>query len=187
MGKKIKDFVFRLIQKFVKWYKGREITQLLSQFGSKGDNVRLLTKGVIKGAENIHVGNDVVLCEDLQLLTTRAKIIIGNGVIVSSYTSIITGNHRTDLIGKRFVDADEAVDKLPENDEDVIIEDDVWIGTHAIILKGVRIGTGSVIAAGAIVSKDVPPYSIYINRDKILPRFTPEEIEQHERMLHSHE
>jgi len=42
----------------------------------------------------------------------------------------------------------------------VIIEDDVWIATRAMILKGVTIGKGSVIAAGAVVTKDVPPYSV---------------------------
>lgn len=42
----------------------------------------------------------------------------------------------------------------------IVIEDKVWIGTRAIITKGVRIGCGSVIAAGAVVTKDVPPYSI---------------------------
>lgn len=42
----------------------------------------------------------------------------------------------------------------------IIIEDDVWIGTNAIILSGVRVGKGAVIAAGSVVSKDVPAYSI---------------------------
>lgn len=42
----------------------------------------------------------------------------------------------------------------------VVIEDDVWIGARAIILKGVRIGRGSVIAAGAVVTKDVPPFTV---------------------------
>ncbi len=42
----------------------------------------------------------------------------------------------------------------------VVIEDDVWIGTRAIILPGVRVGAGSIIGAGAVVTKSVPPYSI---------------------------
>ena len=42
----------------------------------------------------------------------------------------------------------------------VVIEDDVWIGCRAVILKGVRVGTGAIIAAGAIVTKDVPPLSV---------------------------
>lgn len=65
---------------------------------------------------------------------------------------------------------------------DVVIEEGCWIGTRAIILKGVRVGKGSVIGAGAIVTKDVPPYSIYVGVPsmKILPRFTKEEILEHE-------
>ena len=42
----------------------------------------------------------------------------------------------------------------------IIVEDDVWIGTRAIILSGVRIGKGAVIAAGTVVTKDIPPYAI---------------------------
>ena len=50
-----------------------------------------------------------------------------------------------------------------KDDEDVVIENDVWIGMNAMILKGVHIGEGSVIGAGAIVTKDIPPYSIITN------------------------
>jgi acetyltransferase-like isoleucine patch superfamily enzyme len=56
---------------------------------------------------------------------------------------------------------------------------DVWIGQNAIILAGVNIGTGSVIGAGAVVAKDVPPYSIVAgNPSKVLrSRFSPEDVE----------
>lgn len=43
---------------------------------------------------------------------------------------------------------------------DIVVDDDVWIGQNAIILSGIHIGQGAVIAAGAIVTKDVPPYAI---------------------------
>ena len=51
----------------------------------------------------------------------------------------------------------------PEDDykEKVVIENDVWIGSGAIILQGVHIGNGAIIAAGAVVNKDVPPYTIW--------------------------
>ncbi|RFA25156.1 hypothetical protein CAI21_19880 [Alkalilimnicola ehrlichii] len=42
----------------------------------------------------------------------------------------------------------------------VIIEDDVWIGNNCIVLKGVRIGRGAIVGAGAVVTKDVPAYCI---------------------------
>lgn len=70
-------------------------------------------------------------------------------------------------------------------DADVVIESGCWIGTRAIILKGVTIGRGSVIGAGAVVTKDVPPYSIYVGvpERKCFSRFTEQEIEKHEEML----
>ena len=70
-------------------------------------------------------------------------------------------------------------------DEDVIIGEGCWIGTRAIILKGVTIGKGSVVGAGAVVTKDIPPYSIYVGvpTARVFPRFTEEEIIEHERML----
>jgi len=71
----------------------------------------------------------------------------------------------------------------PRGDKgEIIIEDDVWIGFGAIILSGVRIGRGSIIAAGAVVLKDVPPYTIFtpVQNHVLRRRFSPEQIEQHE-------
>ncbi len=69
----------------------------------------------------------------------------------------VGGNHNTSVVGKFMYDVHE---KRPEDDQDIILEDDVWIGSGVIILKGVRIGRGSIIAAGALVNKDIPPYAI---------------------------
>ena len=46
--------------------------------------------------------------------------------------------------------------------EDVVIEDDVWIGSRCVILGNVRVGRGSVIGAGSVVTKDIPPFSIAV-------------------------
>ena len=51
-------------------------------------------------------------------------------------------------------------EKLPENDQDVVFEGDNWIGANVTILKGVTIGEGAVIAAGSVVNKVVPSYSV---------------------------
>ena len=48
----------------------------------------------------------------------------------------------------------------PAQAKPVVIEDEVWIGCRALILKGVRIGKGAIIGAGAIVTKDVPPFTV---------------------------
>ena len=63
---------------------------------------------------------------------------------------------------------------------DIIIDDDVWIGTNAIILSGVHIGQGAVIGAGAVVTKDVPPYAVIggVPAAIIKYRFQPEIIDR---------
>jgi len=76
-------------------------------------------------------------------------------------------------------------EKLPENDLPVVIEDECWIGANVTILKGVTIGRGSVVAAGAVVTKSCEPYSIIggVPAKLIKMRFTPEQIVEHEGIL----
>lgn len=89
--------------------------------------------------------------------STEAPLTIVKKVIFGSNPTIITGDHRIDFVGTFIMDSHL---KLPENDAPVVIEDDVWCGANVTILKGVIIGRGSVVAAGAVVTKSCPPYSI---------------------------
>lgn len=132
------------------------------------------------GIENIHIGNHVYIGDGAKFLCTLAPIKIGDYCMLGPEVMIITGNHRTDVIGEYMYNVK---DKLPKNDQPVIIENDVWIGARVIILKGSRIGTGSIIAAGAIVTGDIPPFSIYYSKNKIKPRFSNEQLDEHLREL----
>jgi len=86
--------------------------------------------------------------------------------------TIITGDHRIDIRDK-YMDEVTVEEKLPENDQPVVIEEDVWCGANVTILKGVTIGKGSVIAAGAVVTKNVGEYEIWggVPAKKIKNRF----------------
>lgn len=66
-----------------------------------------------------------------------------------------------------------------------MIEDDVWGGANVTILKGVTVGRGSVVAAGAVVTRSCPPYSIIggVPARLIRRRFTDEQIREHEAKL----
>lgn len=88
------------------------------------------------------------------------------------------------MLGKHIVDVKE---RWPENDGDVIIEDGVWCGAGVTILKGVTIGRDSVVAAGAVVTKSFPPYSIIggVPAKLIKMRFTPDQIKIHEHLLNN--
>lgn len=76
-------------------------------------------------------------------------------------------------------------DKLLENDAAVVIEDDVWTGANVTILKDVTIGRGSVVAAGAVVTKSCPLYSIIggVPAKVLKMRYTQDEIIEHEKTL----
>jgi acetyltransferase-like isoleucine patch superfamily enzyme len=79
----------------------------------------------------------------------RNKLHIGKNVRIAPYSIILDSDYH-DLSNRRK-DGTTAP---------IIIEDDVWIATRAMVLKGVRIGKGAVVAAGAVVTKDVAPYTV---------------------------
>ena len=82
------------------------------------------------------------------------------GHFMSGPVTIITGVHRTDIRDK-FMDEVTVAEKVPENDLPVVIEEDVWCGANVTILKGVTTGKGSIIAAGAVVTRNVGEYEIW--------------------------
>ena len=114
---------------------------------------------------------------------TEASLTIGRKVIFGPRPTIITGDHRIDVLGKFIMDSTE---KLPDNDAPVTVEDDVWAGANITILKGVTIGRGSVIAAGAVVTRSCPPYSIIggVPAKVLKFRYTVDEVIEHERLLY---
>ena len=138
----------------------------------------------IKGIENLSVGDGTSIPKGSTFYCTDAPLTIGKKVIFGPNPTIITGDHRIDIIGKYIIDV-TVDEKLPENDAPVVIEDGVWCGANVTILKGVTIGHGSVIAAGAVVTQSFPPYSIIggVPAKLLKMRFTEEEILEHEQKV----
>lgn len=139
----------------------------------------------IKGIENLSIGDGTSIPKGSTFYCTRAELRIGNNVIFGPRPTIITGDHRIDIIGKYIIDVTNE-EKLPELDAPVTIEDDCWIGANVTILKGVTIGRGSVVAAGAVVTKNIPPYGIAggVPAKLIRFRWTIEQIIEHEKALY---
>lgn len=133
---------------------------------------------------NVVIGDEVTVGINALFLSTRAKIIIGNHVIFGPNVTLITGDHRIDIVGCHINSVTDN-EKLPENDKDIIIEGDNWIGANVIILKGVKIGEGAVVAAGSVVTKEVPKYTIWagVPARQIGLRFDEEGIKRHNKIL----
>lgn len=152
-------------------------------FKERGRNIKFspLTSDILY--KNVIVGNDVFIGKGASFIASESYIKIGNKVMFGPNVTIRGGNHAHHIIGKYMFDYKKE-DKSAEDDQPVIIHDDVWVGTGAIILKGVTVGKGSIIAAGALVNKDVPPYSIVGGMPaKVLKyRWSPSDIIEHERL-----
>ncbi len=133
----------------------------------------------------ITLENNVFIGDNARFWCTKSAIIIHHHVVFAPNVSIIAGNHSSHIVGKFITDYTD-VDKRPEDDLPVIIESDTWVGTNVTILNGVHISRGCIIAAGAVVTKNVPPYAIAggVPAKVLKFRFCVEQIIEHERILY---
>lgn len=145
-----------------------------------GRGVFLWAKSSIVIGDNFYIGKYSIIESDA---------LIGNNVIFANYVSLIGRyDHHFQQLGIPI----RLAKQIRDNDYDwkglgqkIIIEDDVWIGLGSIVLSGVTIKTGSIIAAGSVVTKDVEPYSIYAGNPakKIHDRFDNlEQLQEHIRL-----
>lgn len=142
---------------------------------------------VFKGVSNFHISPYVRIARYAVMYSTKAHIYIGSKVGIAPYLKIITGNHSTHQVGYYMFDGNYgAYEKKAGDDKDVIIEGDSWFGINVTILSGVTVGRGSVIAAGAVLNKSCPPYSIVggVPAKVLKYRFTIEEALEHEKKLY---
>ena len=157
--------------------------RVLKQIGSKGSNL-VIGDNVHGNLSNVVIGNSSYVGDNAFFNCLLAKVVIGNYVIIADDVLFITGNHRFDLVGKRICEIANS-EKRPDDDLDIIICDDVWIGSRSIILKGVTIGEGSIVGAGSVVTKDVPPYTVVAGNPAkpIKKRFNDKDVTIHKEML----
>jgi acetyltransferase-like isoleucine patch superfamily enzyme len=112
-----------------------------------GSKSTILMKTVIDCTKGIIIGENVVVNARCRL-DNRGTITIGDNVSISSDVIILTADH--DMNSSNF----------SGRNRPVIIDDYVWIGTRAIIMPGVTIGKGAVVAAGSLVTKNIAPFHV---------------------------
>jgi acetyltransferase-like isoleucine patch superfamily enzyme len=118
-----------------------------------GRNTIIECTGVLRAlGEGIEIGNNVGIAQNT-FIQVRGKVKIGSNVILGPGVSIFSENHN-------ISDPEKQIIEQGETRKGVTIEDNVWIGANSTILDGVCVGTGSVIAAGSVVTKNVERYSV---------------------------
>jgi acetyltransferase-like isoleucine patch superfamily enzyme len=102
--------------------------------------------------EGVSIGSGSMIGENC-FLDGFSGLTIGRNVLVAHNASLIAEDHG-------FASRRIPIRQQPKTRGPVVVGDDVWIGCGARVLKGVTIGTGAIVAAGAVVTHDVPPYAI---------------------------
>ena len=130
------------------------ISKKIKQFSGKlmfskcGNGIDLGRK--IQFSSNVSIGDNSSLGDNSYI---NGSLIIGNDVMIAANCAFIARNHE-------YARTDIPMNKQGNKEKVIVIEDDVWIGYGSIIMPGVKIGKGSIIAAGSVVTKDVDPYYI---------------------------
>ena len=141
---KILIFLFLLPVRAVRKLK---VFYIKKSIGHLGEGSPLYYGVIISCPNQVFIGDYVSIASDVRLVaSSQGSITIGDRCAIASGTRIVTATHDPNVLPVSRVGINKSV----------IIGEDVWIGTAAIILPGVTIHDGAIIAAGAVVTKDVP-------------------------------
>lgn len=144
----------RTKKSFTKWMRVACAKGFCSHVGSNVNIERMASfSSRISIGDNSGIGINCVL---------QGEVHIGNNVMMGPQVWIYTRNHRHDRIDIPMIDQGF------EEERQVIIDDDVWIGSRVTILPGVCIGKGVIIGTGSVVTKSVPPYSIVAGNPAVI-------------------
>ncbi|WP_434713818.1 acyltransferase (plasmid) [Rhizobium sp. YTUHZ045] len=139
----------------------RSCAAALAETSYIAENAAIFTESLTMGERSWIAGHalvrgEVILGDDCSInpyACVSGKVTCGNGVRIASHTSIVGFNHG-------FDDPDLPIHRQGVVSLGIVIGDDVWIGANCVILDGVTIGNGAVIAAGAVVTGDIPAMAI---------------------------
>lgn len=145
-------FYIALANKLASLHQGLVSLHMQRSLGGAGDGLRLESGVKFVTPSNIHLGRGTFLGAGTGLFAFD-RIDIGADVLIARECLLITRSHI-------FENRNKTIREQGYTLAPIIIEDDVWLGFRSIVLPGVRIGKGAIVAAGAVVNKDVAPYTV---------------------------
>lgn len=138
---------------------------------------------------NLILGERASIGPNSEIMNPRAKFIMKKWSFTARELLVVDGNHMS-IVGIPLIDVrDDDKDRLDVNrayNKDIIIEEDCWIGARVTLCSGTHINRGSIVAAGAVVTKEFPPYCVCggVPAKFIKFKWTIDEILLHELKLY---
>jgi len=126
----------------------RSALEIGDNFCSENDVTLAPRGGTIQIGHNCFVGKGTLI-----QAKSGSSVFIGDDVMVANMVTIAASNHS-------ISDRTTLMKRQPESGVGIRIGSDVWIGAHAVLTDGINVGDGAVVAAGAVVTRDVPAYAI---------------------------
>lgn len=155
-----------------------------SDFGSCGTNTVIQLPLRIYEPKSVYLAENVKISAGMSILNAPAeKVIIKRYTAIAANCTIVPGSHRSTVTVPHFLLGPSHINDKTSN---IIINEDVWIGTNVTILSGVELGRGCIVSAGSIVTKSIPPYAVVVGAPaKIFKvKFSIEQILKHEAALY---
>ena len=177
------SFLYRLKRGIVTLYKTYVASLDRTKYGYIADDVTLNPPLTLSNPKNIFLygGNKL---DNASINSVNSKFIMKKNSRAAEGLRVSTGNHA--MVLGRFYRSIKEHEKPKGFDQDIIIEEDVWIGRNVTLLSGAHIGRGCTIGACSVVTKDMPPYTVCVGNPckPIKFKWTIDEIILHEKALY---
>lgn len=132
--------------------------------------------------QKVELDSNVRLQPGIRIISNNGKVVVKRFTAIGAGTVIVPGSHTPTVGMPQYLSMEHINDK----DATIIVNEDCWIGAGTYLLSHAQIGRGAIVAAGSIVTKQIPPYAVVAGSPAkiIASRFSLEQILEHEAILY---
>ena len=170
--------------KLYQLYKRLKSLYLIPTLRTCSETTQIGAPFLVTNPQNVYLAEFTRINPGAKIITYTGKFIVKKYSVIAYGCTIITGNHTPTVGIPQYILGNKHIN---DNEKDVIIEEDVWIGANVTLLSGCHIGRGCVVGACSLVNKEIPPYAVVVGTPAriIASKFSIEQIIKHEEKLYS--
>ena len=181
------SILVKILEECVSKYEKYKRHAILNKLGHCGRNA-IIEETKIHNPQNIYLYDDANILKGFIFINHKGRFFFHKGSSAARNLTVVTDSHIR-AVGKFFKDKELFYQFKDNISADVIVEEEVWLGTNVTLLPGTKVSRGATIGAGSVIRGTIPPYAIVMGNPAKITGFcfTPEEIIEHEKVLYSEE